>query len=176
MSDRYFTDIPKCHLRFATEEDVPVILNFIRRLAEYEKLLQEVEADEQLLRSNLFGEKSYAEIVLAELQQKPVGFALFFHNYSTFLGRPGIWLEDLFVLPDFRGRGIGKTLLTFLAALAVKRGCGRLEWSVLDWNTPAVDFYHSIGAKPMDEWTTFRLSGDTLKSAAVRFDQDLQSP
>jgi len=144
---------------------VPVILGFIRDLAVYEKLLHEVEADEESLRKNLF-EKNYAEVIIGELDGIPVGFALFFHNFSTFLGKPGIYLEDLYVKEEFRGRGFGKKLLARLAELAVERDCGRLDWWVLDWNQPAIDFYLSIGAVPMDEWTTFRLSGEALRKLA----------
>ena len=150
------------HIRSATEEDVPTILRFIRSLADYEHMLDEVVATEGSLRRTLFGPRRYAEVLLGEIEGVPVGFALFFHNYSTFLGRPGIYLEDLFIEPDWRGRGYGKALLSRLAALAVERDCGRLEWSVLDWNTPAIDFYKNLGAAPMDGWTTFRLTGAAL--------------
>ncbi len=153
-------------LRSATATDVSLILTFIRKLADYEKLAHEVEADEDLLRQSLFGPRCYAEVVIASYKGEPAGFALFFHNFSTFLGRPGIYLEDLFVDPEMRGRGIGRALLSFLAALAVGRGCGRLEWAVLDWNVDAIGFYKRLGARPMDEWTTFRISGEALQELA----------
>lgn len=146
----------------ARVEDVPVILDFIRQLAEYEKLAHEVAATEQTLRETLFSERPYAEVLIAYWEEAPVGFALFFHNYSTFLAKPGIYLEDLFVNPSARGKGIGKALLTRLAELANERGCGRVEWSVLNWNVPSIEFYRRMGARPQDEWTTFRLTGDAL--------------
>jgi GNAT superfamily N-acetyltransferase len=153
-------------IRKADAPDCSLILDFIKGLAEYEKLSHEVVATPELLRENLFGSQPKAEVLIAEWNDRPAGFALFFHNFSTFLGRPGIYLEDLFVLPDLRGHGIGKGLLRRLAQLAVERGCGRLEWSVLDWNKPAIDFYISIGAGPMDEWTVYRLTGEKLQSFA----------
>jgi GNAT superfamily N-acetyltransferase len=157
-------------IRTATEADVPHIAELIRGLAEYEKLSHEVAWTEADLRRTLFGEKRYAEVLLAvdDASGEVAGFALFFHNYSTFLAKPGIYLEDLFVKPKFRSRGFGKGLLLTLAKLAVERGCGRLEWSVLDWNEPAIGFYRSLGAKPMDEWTVFRLTGDALAAAAAK--------
>ena len=147
--------------------DVPLIVDFIRKLAEYEKLSHEVVADESLIRQALFGERPAAEVVLAFLDGAPVGFALFFMNFSTFLGRPGIYLEDLFVEPEARRRGVGKALLKHLASLAVARGCARLEWAVLDWNTPSIDFYKSLGARPMHDWTVFRLTGPALDEFAA---------
>ena len=150
------------HIRSATESDVPLILQFIRDLAIYEKLEHKVEATEQQLRQTLFGNPRFAEVVFAEVDGKEAGFALFFHNYSTFLGQPGIYLEDLFVRPEMRGRGIGKSLLTHLARLARERGCGRIEWAVLDWNKPSIDFYKSIGAEPLDDWIVFRLKPEKL--------------
>jgi GNAT superfamily N-acetyltransferase len=153
-------------IRPAVATDVPVILGFIRELAEYEKLLHEVVATEQALREQLFGERPAAEVVIGEWHGKPVTFALFFGNFSTFLALPGIYLEDLYVTPAMRGKGIGKAMLTYLAWLARQRGCGRLEWSVLDWNEPALQFYRSIGAVPMDEWTVQRLTGDALETLA----------
>ncbi|MEE4272376.1 MAG: GNAT family N-acetyltransferase [Thermoanaerobaculales bacterium] len=153
-------------LRFAEERDVRTILGFIRSLAEYEKLSHEVEADEDSLRETLFGERRAAEVILAELDGEAAGFALFFHNYSTFLARPGLYLEDLFVEPEFRGRGIGRRLLARLAAIAVERGCGRFEWWVLDWNEPAIGFYEKLGAVAMDEWTVFRMTGEALEDLA----------
>ena len=154
---------PSPRIAPATIDDVPTILRLIKGLADYEKLSHEVVADEAALRRTLFSERPVAEALLAWVDAEAVGFALFFHNYSTFLARPGIYLEDLFVLPEQRGRGIGRTLLTRLAQIAVERGCGRLEWSVLDWNEPAIRFYKSLGAQPMDEWTIFRVTGDRLR-------------
>lgn len=155
-------------IRFATPTDVPVIADLIRGLAEYEKLSHAVTLEEDRLGEHLFGAHPYAEVLLAEDDGVVVGFALFFHNYSTFLGQPGIYLEDLFVLPEYRGQGHGKTLLAELARLAVERGCGRLEWSVLNWNEPALRFYRSLGAKPLDEWTGYRLTGAHLEMLANR--------
>ena len=148
-------------IRFAKEADVPVILKFIRELAEYEKMLDQVVATEELLSEWLF-EKQKAEVLLACVDGQEIGFALFFHNFSTFLGRSGIYLEDLFVSPKYRGCGYGKALLQKLAQITVERGCGRLEWCCLDWNQPSIDFYLSLGAKPMDDWTIYRLTGETL--------------
>ena len=153
-------------VREATEDDVPRILQFIRELAEYEKLSHEVVATEQTLRENVFGERRYAEILISEHDGAPAGFALFFHNFSTFLGRPGIYLEDLYVRPEFRGSGVGKALLSRLARLAVERGCGRLEWWVLDWNEPSIGFYEKLGAEPMDDWTVYRVTGGALDRLA----------
>lgn len=153
-------------IRSAVERDVPTIMRFIRGLADYEKLSHEVVADEELLRRNLFGPVPYAEVALACEGETEVGFALFFHNFSTFLGRPGIYLEDLFIDPAYRGKGYGKALLAHLAELAVERDCGRLDWAVLDWNAPAIDFYKSLGAVQMEDWLTFRLTGDALKQMA----------
>ena len=152
-------------IRFATEADVATILKFIKSLAEYEKMLDEVIATEDLLREWLF-EKKKAEVIFAVVDGKEVGFALFFHNFSTFLGRAGVYLEDLFVLPEYRGFGYGKALLQNLAQIALERGCGRLEWWCLDWNQPSIDFYRSLGAEPMSEWTTYRLTGETLEAMA----------
>ena len=153
--------------RTATEADTGLILQFIRALAEYEKMLDLVVADEELLADQLFRKKN-AEVIFAVEEGKEVGFALYFHNFSTFLGRSGLYLEDLFVCPEYRGKGYGKAILKRLAAIAVERGCGRLEWSCLDWNKPSIDFYLALGATPMDEWTTYRLTGDTL----TRFAED----
>lgn len=163
------TRIEGLNLRMATANDVPQILAFIRQLAEYEKLLDMVVADEAKLTETLFGEKSFAEVVLADYQGKPAGFALFFHNYSTFLAKPGIYLEDLFVDPAVRGLGVGKALITYLATIALERDCGRLEWSVLDWNQPAIDFYQSLGAKMLDDWRINRVTGDSLQAMAAMF-------
>ena len=149
-------------IRPATRDDVPVVLEFIRDLARYERLEHEVSASETELREALFGERRYAEVVLAWGDGQALGFALFFYNFSTFKGRPGISLEDLFVRPEARSRGVGKRLLAHLARTAVERRCARLEWAVLDWNEPSIGFYRSLGASPMDEWTTFRLTGDAL--------------
>lgn len=149
--------------RFATVDDTKLILDFIKQLAKYEKLENEVIATEELLKEWIF-EKGKAEVVFALEGEKEVGFALFFHNFSTFLGRSGIYLEDLFVLPEFRNKGYGKGLLKILAKITVERGCGRLEWCCLDWNKPSIDFYRSLGAVPMDEWTIYRLTGDILQN------------
>ncbi len=153
-------------IREATEADVPLILQFIRDLAEYERLSHRCVATEAQLRATLFGSPRFAEVIIGEDDGAAVGFALFFHNYSTFLAQPGIYLEDLFVKPEARGRGYGKALLTRLAQLARERGCGRVEWAVLNWNTPSIDFYKALGAVPMDEWTVFRLTGDALDALA----------
>lgn len=158
--------MPTLEIRIATEDDVPLILSFIKELAEYENLSHEVYATEDLLREYLFGERRGAEVVIGHHGEDPAGFALFFHNFSTFLGRPGIYLEDLYVTPELRGKGVGRALLTYLAKLAKERNCGRLEWSVLDWNEPAIKLYESIGAVPMDEWTVYRLTGETLDGLA----------
>lgn len=149
-----------------TENDLKDIIKFITALAVYEKLEHEVVVTEELLKTNLFGNQKFAEVIFLEVNSTKVGFAIFFNNFSTFLGMPGIYLEDLFVLPEFRGKGYGKDLLTFIAKLAIKRGFGRFEWSVLDWNTPAIEFYHSMGAVPMNEWTVQRLSGSALAKVA----------
>lgn len=151
--------------RFANEKDVTVILDFIKELAEYENLSDQVVADEDLLREWIF-EKNKAEVLFALKDGKEVGFALFFHNFSTFLGRAGIYLEDLYVKPEFRGCGYGKGLIKALAQITVQRGCGRLEWCCLDWNKPSVDFYLYLGAQPLEEWTTYRFEGDSLHSLA----------
>ena len=151
--------------RFAEEKDCALILNLIRGLAAYEKMSDQVVATEELLREWIF-EKKKAEVLFVCEEGKEVGFALFFHNFSTFLGRAGIYLEDLYVLPEYRGRGLGKALLRELARLAAERGCGRLEWACLDWNRPSIDFYLSMGARPMSDWTVYRLAGDDLAAAA----------
>lgn len=152
-------------IRNADRRDVPLILSFIRRLADYERMSDEVVATEESLEEWIF-DRQKAEVIFAVEDGKEVGFALYFHNFSTFVGRAGIYLEDLFILPEYRGRGYGKALLTRLAETAVTRGCGRLEWSCLDWNKPSIDFYLSAGALPMDGWTTYRLAGDALRKAA----------
>jgi len=156
-------------LRIATaaESDVPLILSFIRKLAEYEKLSHLVVATEANIRENVFGPNPVAEVLLAYWDGQPVGFALYLRNFSTFLGQAGIYLEDLFVDPEHRGKGIGKALLIRLAKIAVERGYGRLEWAVLDWNTPSIEFYRSLGAVPLDEWTAYRLTGEALSRLAL---------
>ena len=153
-------------VRPALERETSLVLQFVRELAEYEHLEDQVVATEEGLRAALFGPRPYAEVAFVCVDAQPVGFALFFHNFSTFLGRPGIYLEDLFVRPEFRGRGCGRRLLQWLASLAVDRGCGRLEWAVLDWNAPSIGFYCSLGAVPLDEWTVFRLTGAALEALA----------
>ena len=155
------------HIRPATEADVPLIVRLIRGLAEYERLLHECQATEARVRTSLFGPKPDAEVVIAEVDGASAGFALFFPNYSTFLAQRGIYLEDLFVLPEYRGRGAGRALLAHLARLALARDCGRLEWSVLDWNEPAIRFSRSLGAVPMDEWTVQRVTGEALHRLAA---------
>ena len=158
----------RLHIRPTTTDDVPLILDFIRALAEYEKLPHEVVADEATLRDELFGARPVAECVIAEYDNAPVGFALFFHNFSTFVGKRGLYLEDLFVKPEMRSQGIGKALLVYLAQLARSRNCGRFEWAVLDWNEPSINFYKSLGAKPMNEWTVYRLTGETLDALSSK--------
>lgn len=155
---------PAFSIRPATREDTALILSFIQALADYEKLTHEVTATEEILATTLFGEHPAAETLLAFEGDTPVGFALFFHNYSTFLGKPGIYLEDLFVKPEYRKHGYGKALLVRLAQIAVERDCGRFEWSVLDWNQSSIDFYRSLGGRPMEDWTIFRLDGEQLKA------------
>lgn len=150
----------------AEEGHIPLILSFIRQLAEYERLSTRVVATEALLRESLFGKQPKAEVLIAYFEQQPAAFAVFFHNFSTFAGRPGIYLEDLFVEPKFRGKGIGKALLAQLANLTKQRDCARLEWAVLDWNTPAIKFYKKLGAEAMDDWTVYRVSGEQLDSLA----------
>lgn len=151
--------------RFASEKDTALILYFIRELADYEKMLDQVVADEEALKHWIFEQKK-AEVVFALEDGKEVGFALFFHNFSTFLGRAGLYLEDLFVLPEYRGKGYGKGLIKLLAKIAVERGCGRFEWWCLDWNKPSIDFYCSLGAEPMTDWTVYRIAGNTLSELA----------
>lgn len=151
--------------RYAEKSDTALILKFIKELAEYEKMLDEVAATEELLEDWLFNKKK-AEVIFAEADGEEAGFALFFHNFSTFLGKAGIYLEDLYVKPEYRGYGIGKGLLKKLGAVAMERGCGRLEWWCLDWNKPSIDFYRSMGAEPMEDWTVYRIAGKTLKELA----------
>lgn len=159
-------DIPNFQVRAATKADVPIILAFIKKLADYERLSHEVIATEKILNETLFGRRRTAELAIGFYKKEPVGFVLFFHNYSTFLGQPGIYIEDLYVEEAFRRRSFGRALLNYVAQLAQERRCGRLEWSVLDWNEPAINFYQKLGAVPMKEWTTFRLTGDRLKKLA----------
>ena len=153
-------------IRPATEADLGTIEELIRALAEYERMADEVVMTDELLRQNLFGERPYAEVLIADVDGEAAGFALFFHNFSTFVGRPGIYLEDLFVKPEHRAKGFGKALLKRLAEIAVERGCGRMEWAVLDWNEPAIGFYKKLGARPNDDWTVFRLAGESLRNLA----------
>jgi GNAT superfamily N-acetyltransferase len=160
------TMIPEFEIRAAVVADVPVILSFVKKLADYEKLVHEVVATEELLRDTLFGARKTAEVAIGYLQNKPIGLVLFFHSYSTFLGRAGLYIEDLFVDEPYRRRGFGAALLRHVARLAVERNCGRLEWSVLDWNQPAIDFYKKLGAVPMSDWTVFRVTGQSLASLA----------
>ncbi len=155
----------KLTFRFAERADTPLILHFIKQLADYEKMLDEVVADEKTLEEWIF-DRQKAEVIFALEDGVEVGFALFFHNFSTFLGRAGLYLEDLFVLPEHRGKGYGKAILKKLASIAVERGCGRLEWWCLDWNKPSIDFYLSLGAQPMSDWTVYRITGDTLTELA----------
>jgi len=154
-------------IRPATAADIPLIAQFIRDLAEYERLAHEVRFDEAVLEAKLFGSRPHAEVLIGEIDGVAQGFALFFHNFSTFEGKPGVYLEDLFVRPEARGAGLGKALLKKLAAIAVERDCARLEWSVLDWNEPAIQFYLGLGAKPMDEWTVYRVDGAALAGLAA---------
>jgi GNAT superfamily N-acetyltransferase len=157
-------------IRVATEDDVPLILRFIRELAEYERLAHDVVATEESVRTTLFGNPRFAEVLIAEADGEAAGFALFFHNYSTFLAQPGIYLEDLYVRSEMRGRGYGRALLARLATIARERNCGRVEWAVLNWNEPAIRFYRSLGAQPMNHWTVFRVTGvelDALAAGAV---------
>ncbi|BAE85464.1 GNAT family N-acetyltransferase [Desulfitobacterium hafniense] len=162
------TKLDDFKLRFAEVDDAALILEFIRELADYENMLPEVIATEDVLRESLF-ERKMAEVVIGEYKNRPVAFALFFHNFSTFLGRPGIYLEDLYVKPDMRGKGIGKMMLAFLAQLALERNCGRLEWWCLDWNEPSIQFYKQLGAVPMDEWTVYRVDDEALAELAGKF-------
>jgi len=159
-------------IRAASENDVETILSFIQELAEYEQLAHLVEADAETLRATLFGDTRYVEVVIAEYGTRPAGFALFFHSYSTFLARPGLYLEDLYVKPDFRGQGIGGRLLSHLGELACQRACGRLEFSVLNWNAPAIDVYEKLGAQPMNDWMMYRFSGPALRQLANRYSAD----
>jgi GNAT superfamily N-acetyltransferase len=158
--------MPNFSIRQATEQDVPLVYSFIRQLAEYERLSGAVVMTEATLRESLFGKRPAAEVLLGYADDKPVAFAVFFHNFSTFMGKPGLYLEDLFVIPEMRGNGFGRAILVELARIAVERNCGRFEWSVLDWNEPAIGFYKKLGAVPMDEWTIFRVTGEALERLA----------
>jgi len=153
-------------IRPAADGDTSLVLSFIKKLAVYEKLAHKVTATEEVLRETLFGERRYAEVIIGYHRGEPVGFALFFHNYSTFLGKPGIYLEDLYVDEEHRGKGFGKALLVYLAKLTKERDCGRLEWSVLNWNEPSINFYKALGAAPLNDWTVFRMTGDALEMLA----------
>lgn len=163
------TSVPEFTIRAAGVDDCAVILGFIKELAEYEKLSHEVVATVETLQESLFGEKGYAEVLIGEFEGSPVAYSLFFHNFSTFTGRPGIYLEDIYVQAKMRGKGMGKALLSYIAKLAVERKCTRIEWSVLDWNEPSIQFYRSIGATPMDGWTIQRLDGEELTNFAKQF-------
>ncbi|HKL42343.1 MAG TPA: GNAT family N-acetyltransferase [Clostridia bacterium] len=156
-------------IRFATEKDVPLILEFIKNLAEYEELLHEVVATEEVLEESIFV-KNQAEVIIGEEKGEPVGFALFFHNFSTFLGKANLYLEDLFVKPENRGKGYGKKLLSYLGKIAIERDCERLDWWCLDWNASSIEFYKSLGAIPMDDWTVYRMQGEALKALAKMSD------
>lgn len=170
MTNQYIdTSLDEFKLRFASEADIPLILSFIKELAAYEVMLDEVVATEEVLRESLF-ERKAAEVIIGEYGGQPVSFALFFHNFSTFLGKPGIYLEDLYVRSELRGKGIGKIMLAYLAKLTLERNCGRLEWWCLDWNESSVEFYKQMGAVPMDEWTVYRVADQALDDLAKRFE------
>lgn len=164
------TKLENFKIRFAERKDVPLILEFIKELAAYEKLSDQVAATEEILTDSLF-ERKTAEVVFGEYEGKAVAFAIFFHNFSSFVGKPGIYLEDLYVKPEMRGLGIGKTILSFLAKLCIERNCGRLEWACLDWNEPSIKFYKKMGAIPMDEWTVYRVCGNPLNELANKFNE-----
>lgn len=161
------TSVEDFTLRFAEEEDIPLILSFIKELAAYEEMLDQVVATEDILKQTLFEQKK-AEVLIGEYKGEAVSFALFFHNFSTFLGRPGLYLEDVYVKPDMRNKGIGKAILSTLAQIALERNCGRFEWSCLDWNEPSINFYKNMGAVPMDQWTVYRVSGESLEKLAYK--------
>ena len=165
------TNNPNFIIRNATIDDCQLIYEFIMELATFEKLAHEVVTDVETLKNSLFGEQQYAKVVIGEYKNIPVSFALYFHNFSTFIGKPGLYLEDLYVKPEMRGNGLGKIMLAYLAKTAIDLGCGRFEWWVLDWNKPAIDFYKSLGAKPMDEWTVNRVTGDALSKLANQFNE-----
>lgn len=162
-------NLDKLSIHFAEEKDVSIIFTLIKELADYEKMLDLLTVDEDLLRKHLFGDNKFAEVLIAEYNTVPIGYAIFFHNFSTFTGKPGLYLEDLYVKPEYRGNCVGKAMLSHLAKIAVERDCGRFEWVVLDWNEPSIKFYKSLGAKPLNEWVTYRLEGDPLKSIAKKF-------
>src|SRR5665648_649110 len=168
MQELIETNLEEFKLRFATTDDVSTILGFIKELADYEKMSEDVVATEAILRESLF-ERKMAEVIIGEYKNEPIGFALFFHNFSTFLGQPGIYLEDLYVQPEMRGKGMGKKILSFLAKLAIDRKCGRLEWCCLDWNEPSIKFYKQLGAGSMDDWTVYRLDDEALDQLARGF-------
>ena len=168
MSSFTDTNLQQFKIRIAEQKDIPVILSLIKELAEYEKMSDDVVATEELLRESLFVKK-VAEVVIGEYEEKTVCFALFFHNFSTFLGKSGLYLEDLYIKPYMRGKGIGKMMLSYIGKLAVERDCGRMEWACLDWNEPSIKFYKHMGAVPMDDWTIYRISGDELKNLADKF-------
>lgn len=168
MKELINTKIENFKIRFAEEKDTKLILDFIKELADYEKLLNEVVATEEILYDSLFVRKK-AEVVIGEYDGNPVGFALFFYNFSTFLGKPGIYLEDLYIKPEMRGKGLGKIMLSFLGNLAIERNCGRLEWWCIDWNESSIKFYKEMGAKPMDEWTVYRVDGEALNELSNAF-------
>lgn len=165
MDKVFDTKVDGLKIRFAKEDDVSLILNFIKELADYEKMLNDVVATEEILRDSLFNRRA-AEVIIGEYNNEPVSFALFFHNFSTFLGKPGLYLEDLYVKPEVRGKGIGKTMLSFLANVAKERDCGRFEWYCLDWNEPSIRFYKNIGAIPLDDWTVYRVHNEALDNLA----------
>jgi GNAT superfamily N-acetyltransferase len=166
MKSTTLSDQSHLKIEFATQQDLPSIISFVKMLAEFEKLEDQVKINPKEFGESLFGEKKYAEVLMARRNNQVIGFALFFHNFSTFLGKPGLYLEDLFVLPEVRSLGVGKILLKTLAEVALSRGCARFEWSVLDWNKRAISFYESLGAKPLDEWTVYRLTGKDLNQLA----------
>lgn len=168
MKELINTKVENFKIRFAEERDTKLILDFIKELADYEKLLNEVVATEEILYDSLFVRKK-AEVVIGEYDGNPVGFALFFHNFSTFIGKPGIYLEDLYIKPQMRGKGLGKIMLSFLGNLAIERNCGRLEWWCIDWNEPSIKFYKEMGAKPMEEWTVYRVDGEALNKLSSNF-------
>lgn len=170
MNQYLKTKIPNFQIRFATEKDTKLILTFIKELAEYENLLGEVVATEEILYNSLFIKKQ-AEVIIGEYDGKPVGFALFFHNFSTFLGKANLYLEDLYVQPQMRGLGLGKLLFSALARIAIERDCGRLDWWCLDWNEPSIKFYKKMGAIPMDEWTVYRVENEALKNLSKELDE-----
>lgn len=162
------TKIDNLSFRFAGEKDIPLILSLIKELAVYEKMPDQVSASEESLKKSLFGDKKYAEVIIPEYKKTPVGYAIFFHNFSTFEGKPGLYLEDIYVKPEYRGKGIGKALLSYLAKIALERGCARFEWVVLDWNEPSIQFYKSLGAKPQDEWIIYRMEDGAMTKLAEK--------